>query len=416
MKFNYPKNNIITLVYLIILKFIMVACTDKKYINLDANESSIYDNITLENFEIIMKNDYDYDVLKDEDYLTVKKLIAAKNEQPTSVNKNNFTLKSNFIGTAFNINNLSNKAYLPIFKNEFSSVTFENALKFGNLSKHPGIYNWENTDKMLSLAKTQKKRVHGHVLAWDRSDFKPNPQWLYNFKGTPIQFDSILKNHIFTVLSKYKRTIKSWDVVNEAFDEHGANYRPGIWFNNLGIEWVEKAFKYAEQATNGEVSLFYNDYHLLINPVKLDKVLNLLDNIRKKGIKVDGIGLQGHLFAFTTISPLIHHNLRKIVNRGYKVHISELDISLNLLKNFNRRSWWLDFFQRIKYFTVTNAYQKIVPNHLKHGITFWQFSDADNWLTPYLGKEDWPCIYDKNYLRKPAYTGFEDGLNEFWRW
>lgn len=87
-------------------------------------------------------------------------------------------------------------------------------------------------------------------------------------------------------------------MVNEAFDEHGANYRPGIWFNNLGIEWVEKAFKYAEQATNGEVSLFYNDYHLLINPVKLDKVLNLLDNIRKKGIKVDGIGLQGHLFTF----------------------------------------------------------------------------------------------------------------------
>ena len=157
MKFNYPKNNIITLVYLIILKFIIVACTDKKYINLDANESSIYDNITLENFEIIMKNDYDYDVLKDEDYLTVKKSIAAKNEQPTSVDKNNFTLKSNFIGTAFNINNLSNKAYLPIFKNEFSSVTFENALKFSNLSKHPGIYNWENTDKMLSLAKTQKK-------------------------------------------------------------------------------------------------------------------------------------------------------------------------------------------------------------------------------------------------------------------
>ncbi len=403
--------------YFFIYTTLFLSCTTTSDNNSPNELSEMYEVPSLENFETIMQKDYNYNALKDVDYLSAKKQITAKSPQKIFDSELFSKINNSYIGTAMNYSNLSSEQYLNIFNKEFSSVTLENELKFDHLSTKKGEYNWSEADEMVAYYKKQGKRIHGHVLAWDRADFTPNPQWLYDFEGTEKAYDSLLKNHITTVVKRYHKDIKSWDVANEAFDEHGLGHRPGVWYNNLGISWVEKAFQYANEATNDtEMEFFYNDYHLLSNPIKLDKVLDLLDNIRAKGIKVDGVGLQGHLYAFATFSPIIKRNLKKIVQRGYKVHISELDISLNLLENFNHANWWLLYLQRIKYFTVINAYQKIVPNHLKHGITFWQFSDADSWFKDYLDADDWPCIYDRSYRKKPAYTGYKDGLHGRWSW
>src|SRR5205085_11721595 len=80
---------------------------------------------------------------------------------------------------------------------------------------------------------------------------------------------------------------------NEAFNDDGS-LRNNIWLKNIGESYIEKAFLYASQADSSAV-LLYNDYSIEKPGPKLSAVLALLQKIKAKGVKVDGIGMQMHV-------------------------------------------------------------------------------------------------------------------------
>jgi endo-1,4-beta-xylanase len=55
------------------------------------------------------------------------------------------------------------------------------------------------------------------------------------------------QRHVQTVASHYRGQIYSWDVVNEAFNEDGT-YRESIWYTTFGEDYIEWAFRWAQEA------------------------------------------------------------------------------------------------------------------------------------------------------------------------
>lgn len=69
-----------------------------------------------------------------------------------------------------------------------------------------------------------------------------------------------MRDHIHTIVGRYRGKIDCRDVVNEAVtDDHAM--RNSLWYRIIGEDFVEKAFTYAREA-DPDAQLIYNDYSL----------------------------------------------------------------------------------------------------------------------------------------------------------
>ncbi len=93
-----------------------------------------------------------------------------------------------------------------------------------------------------------------------------------------------MRDHIHTVVGRYKGKIKVWDVVNEAIADGGTNIlRNSLWFEIIGPDYVAKAFQYAHEA-DPDAILRYNDYGLE-NASKRRKLIELIQSLKEQGVR-----------------------------------------------------------------------------------------------------------------------------------
>ena len=134
-----------------------------------------------------------------------------------------------------------------------------------------------------------------------------------------------MRDHIHTVVGRYKGKIHGWDVVNEAIDEDGS-LRKAPWHDGIGDDYVAKAFEFAHEA-DPDAELYYNDYNLE-KPAKRAGVIRLVKDLKARGLRIDGIGNQGHWRLDTPTIGEIEEALVDLHSTGLKVMYSELDINL----------------------------------------------------------------------------------------
>ena len=68
-----------------------------------------------------------------------------------------------------------------------------------------------------------------------------------------------MKDHIFTVVGRYKGRVNGWDVVNEALSDEGP-LKKTKWLETIGEDFIAKAFEYAHEA-DPNAELYYNEFH-----------------------------------------------------------------------------------------------------------------------------------------------------------
>jgi endo-1,4-beta-xylanase len=322
---------------------------------------------------------------------------------------NSVTLKSAMpfpFGAAVNNSLIKNKtAYRDVIIKEFNSLTSENAMKFAQLHPAQNTYTWEEADYLLNFATQNNMRVHGHTLIW----YKNPPAWVLNFQGDEAAWDNLLKTHIQTVVTRYKGKIKSWDVVNEAVAENGTlRSTECIWYQKLGAAYIEKSFRYAHEA-DPDALLFYNDYGHEFGPTKRTAIINLVNDLKAKGVPIHGMGLQMHT-RYTQSDQNLAAAINTAAATGLKVHISELDMEINTGNLLDLTfSAGLAAQQKAKYEFIVKTYNAI-PKSQQFGITTWNVGDADSWIRGQYNRPDWPLPFDDNYNRKPAYQGILDGV------
>ncbi|MGL1957697.1 MAG: endo-1,4-beta-xylanase [Colwellia sp.] len=297
-----------------------------------------------------------------------------------------------------------------IVNKHFDSLTAENIMKMMFLQPEPKKFTFKHADALLDYAEQNEMIVHGHALVWHTQ----SPKWMNEFSGTKADFKSILSEHVSTVAKHFSGKLASWDVVNEAFLDEGSaqqpnKYRDTIWYNNIGAEYIEMAFHLA-RAADENVDLYYNDYNISNNSSKLDRVIAMLDDFKTRGVPIDGIGFQVHINTDTPSIENIKASFEKVVKRGVKVRISELDISVNQSEQYVKLTADISQVQRQRYAEVVNAYIETVPAHLRGGITVWGITDKDSWIPGFKKRADWALLFNDDFTEKPALQGMAEGL------
>src|SRR6202453_3373227 len=147
-----------------------------------------------------------------------------------------------------------------LIESQFNSISPENVLKWERVHPEPGRYDFDLADKYVAFGEEHHMFIVGHTLVWHQQV----PVWVFqDDNGNLLARDALLarmKEHIDTVVGRYKGKIQSWDVINEVLNEDGT-LRQSLWYKIIGPDYIEKAFQYAH-AADPQAQLFYNDYNI----------------------------------------------------------------------------------------------------------------------------------------------------------
>ena len=219
----------------------------------------------------------------------------------------------------------SDAAAVDLISKQFNQISPENLLKFEVVHPAADRYAFDAQDRYVQFGLDRRMQVVGHNLVWHRQ----TPAWVFQGPdGMPADRELLLarlRDHIHTVVGRYKGRIHGWDVVNEAVDEDGS-LRKAPWRDGIGDDYVAKAFEFAHDA-DADAELYYNDYDLE-KPAKRAGVIRLVKDLQQRGLRIDGIGNQGHWQLETPTIDEIEEALTELHGTGLKVMYSELDINM----------------------------------------------------------------------------------------
>ena len=316
------------------------------------------------------------------------------------------------IGVAVNPRDLrSDEAKLIL--QHFNSLTAENSMKMGPIHPEENRYDWRDSDSIVNFAQQHGLKVRGHNLLWHSQA----PRWLFRdtLTHTNVTKEVLfqrLKDHITTVVKRYKDVIYAWDVVNEVVSDNPNEYfRNSLFYQICGEDFVAKAFQYAHDA-DPDALLFYNDYNE-INAIKREKIFKLVKSLKDAGVPVHGVGMQGHWAINEPSEQQLDSTIGRFAGLDLKIHITELDISV-YPKEHNARERKAEDYDTLftsekenrqieKYkmcFRIFRKYKQVISS-----VTFWNISDRHSWLDnfPVRGRKDYPLLFDKNLQPKKAY-------------
>jgi endo-1,4-beta-xylanase len=294
---------------------------------------------------------------------------------------------------------------------QFNSLTPENAMKMEPIHPEENRYFWRDADSIVAFAQRNNLLVRGHNLCWHNQA----PHWMFVDNGKTVSKEVLLqrlKDHITTVVNRYKGKLYEWDVVNEAISDKPNEYlRNSQWLQICGEEYIAKAFQYAHEADPNAI-LFYNDYNE-ISAVKREKIYRLVKSLKDAGVPIGGVGLQGHWAVNEPSREQLDSTIKRFADLGLKIQITELDISVypkehnarerrsedaNTKFSPEKENKQLEVYKMC--FEVFRKYRNVLT-----GVTFWNISDRNSWLDNFPVKErkDYPLLFDKDLKPKKAY-------------
>jgi endo-1,4-beta-xylanase len=321
-------------------------------------------------------------------------------------------------------------AAMKLVARQFNTITPENLLKWQEVHPEPDRYNFGPADEFVKFGEENDMFIVGHTLVWHNQ----TPAWAFaGVDSKPLDRETALnriKSHIDAVVGRYKGRIHGWDVVNEAIDDNGrlrsgAVGPPGRrgepWHSAIGDDYIEKAFEFAH-AADPDAELYYNDYNEW-HPKKIAAISDLVRSLKARGIRIDGLGLQGHWGMDYPSVKEIDHMLTEYGKLGVNLMITELDISILPLPNQNTGA---EVTQRAGGGDAANPYPNELPPDrqqaladryaeifrmfLKHAdkldrVTFWGVHDGQSWKNdwPIRGRSDYPLLIDRQLQPKRAF-------------
>lgn len=311
-------------------------------------------------------------------------------------------------------------SYRELVLREFNAVTLENDMKWALLHPQKNEWQWQVADAFVAFAQQHQLYSVGHVLVWHSQV----PDWVFKHEsGEFLGRDALLKDmqqHIGTVAGRYKGKVQAWDVVNEAVDE-GNGWRKSHWYNIIGPDFVEHAFRCAHDA-DPAAHLIYNDYNMHL-PAKREFVVEMVKGLKKRGVPIHGIGMQGHVgLSYPDINEF-EKSMQAFAALGMRVHITEMDIDVLPVAEEHTGAEIADNFA---YTYALNPYPDALPIEVQRQLTqryaeffklflkyhadiervsLWGTSDAESWKNnfPVKGRVNYPLLFDRQYQRKPSY-------------
>lgn len=268
-----------------------------------------------------------------------------------------------------------------------------------------GVFNFTEGDQLVELAHHNHQQIRCHNLVWvsELSDFVLSTNW------TRDALIEVMREHIFRTVQHFGSNCYSWDVVNEALNGDGT-FSSSVWYNTIGEDYFYLAFKFAQDALEEigaqQVKLYYNDYGIENPGPKVDAVISLVDELRHRNIRIDGIGLESHFVVGGTPSLADQVATKSAyINAGLEVAITELDI------RFSQGPFYTPDAERQQasdYYTSVASCMEVGEGCI--GVVVWDFDDAYSWVPGTFAGQGGACLFNATLEAKPAYYAVADAL------
>lgn len=398
------------------LNLLFISCGDDD--NLIGISKRTHDYLTASSiphiYRVIPGGKHDFEVWKDGLYHYVQMLF-----KPVELSANVSTLKDAYkgkfvIGTALNTPQITGKAVdeVNIVKTHFNSIVAENCMKSGPIQPREGEFNFELADQFVEFGVQNNMHIVGHTLIWHSQA----PRWFFTDsignQVSPEVLKERMKNHIYTVVGRYKGKVHGWDVVNEAINDDGS-YRNSRFYQILGEDFIKYAFQYAHEA-DPDAELYYNDYSMSV-PGKRNGVVAMVKKLQKQGVKIDAIGMQGHIGLDYPTLEEFENSIKAYGDLGVNVMITEMEISVLPMPDWSRGA---EISTNFEYREQLNPYTEGLPDSVNvqfeerymdffklfmkydfiSRVTVWGVTDANSWKNgfPVRGRTDYPLLFDRN--------------------
>lgn len=340
------------------------------------------------------------------------------------------------LGVAVNADTVQGRdpAVAALIVQQFNSITAENVFKHEVVNPRPGEWDFSGADAFVAFGERHGMFVVGHPLVWHNQ----TPDWVFlDPYGAPLSPDAAgqrLRAHVTRLASRHAGRIQAWDVVNEVIDDDGG-YRPTRWvqaFGGDGDRLVREAFAAAAAAAPG-AELYYNDFNTW-RPAKRDGIVRLVRMLKQHGLRIDGIGMQGHWGLNYPADADIEAAIAAFAALGVKVMITELDIDVLPVTRegqvigtvFAHPQFRLPEFKRFLDpwpqglpdavdRQLADRYAHLFGLFLRHRdalarVTLWGVHDGLSWKNGYPVPErsNYPLLFDRQLKPKRAYTAVLD--------
>jgi endo-1,4-beta-xylanase len=322
------------------------------------------------------------------------------------------------IGAALNEGQVAGKdpAAMRLVRKHFNSIVAENCTKSEVIHPEENVWNFAPTDSLVAYGERHGMKVIGHCLIWHSQ----LAHWFaVDGEGNPVSAKVLkkrIKEHITTLVRRYKGRIHGWDVVNEAIIEDGS-YRDTPFYRILGEEFIPYAFECAHKA-DPHVELYYNDYGMNV-PGRRDAVVRLIRSLKQRGLRIDAVGMQAHMGMDYPDFDEFETALNAFAAEGVNVMITEWDMSA--LPTVSQSA---NIADKAEYQAALNPYPEALPDSvsqawnarmmrffqlfLKHAdvisrVNAWGVTDGDSWKNdfPVRGRKEYPLLFDRQYQPKP---------------
>lgn len=304
--------------------------------------------------------------------------------------------------------NLFNQAVVPFYWSDLEPE--EGKPRFDKNSEN--IYRRPAPDIVIDFCKENGIEPKGHCLTWCHFV----PKWLEKYSVDERK--RILERRFAEIAERYGDSIPSFDIVNES----ASNYRVGQ--KTLFDDWDEyslelggKYFKDNIKILNETNEAIWRDY---VTEGKYMAFNMQLKEFVKKGLPIDEIGLQYHIFE----QPQYFENNAKFLNADYMLEILDIFDAYNFpmhiseitIPSYNGK---VPENEAIQAEIVELLYTTWFATRNMKSIIWWNLVDGYAAYAP-LGSEEGENMYGAGLIhfdmtKKPAYETLDRLINHEWK-
>ncbi|WP_243214459.1 MULTISPECIES: endo-1,4-beta-xylanase [Methylobacterium] len=220
-------------------------------------------------------------------------------------------------------------AYGRVLAREAGILVSENAMKLTYAWRAPGSLDFTYADEVVAFAEGNRQRMRGHTLVWHEG----LPAWVAA-RLAAGEGEAFLRRWIGAMAGRYRGRIEAWDVVNEICgpqDGRADGLRRTPWLEVLGPGYVDLAFRIQQAVAPGAAGV-WNENDLELDADWIDQrramVLRTLEGMRRRGVPIRRLGLQGHLYARHPLNQdKLRRFLKEVAGLGLAIEVTEFDVN-----------------------------------------------------------------------------------------
>jgi endo-1,4-beta-xylanase len=320
-----------------------------------------------------------------------------------------------------------NQQLRDVTAREFNLLSAADGFNWSMLRPARDQYQFCPADQLVAFAEANNMRVHAGHLTWSQ-----NPDWLTKGGFSRDELIAILREHIQTVVGRYRGRIHTWNVVNEVFEYNNFGRlnrsEDRLWMRVIGPEYIDMAFRFAHEADPQAVLLF-NDVDAEgtgcaarcgagvaagSRNLKSDALYEFVKGMLARGVPIHGVGMQAHWgarLAFPTTDPAsVAPNMKRLADLGLEVWITEMDLPIVKPVTPDKLAAQTQTYRQMLEVCVA------APNC--KALIIFGVDDGNYALPPFLAREgvlpqgEWtaPLLFDESFRPKPAYEALAEVL------